>query len=365
MIGKPRNILGMNFKRISLICFIFSGLYLIGFIIYPDFGWDNYFNQPLTNILFDIFSTLLLSFCLVELYLRIDLKMNQVLPWNHQPIKRWIIQSGVQILALLLFLSLFAIFTLFIMDLLNIEVESVHSTENDLYLYILAIIALTLIVSMLNTVAFLSSKWKNEILTSAEHKKKEAEVKQVLAQKELQALRVQLDPHFVFNNLSVLSELILKNQQTGFEYSENLAKVYRYLLVTAEKQLITLGDEVKFLNSYLYLLQSRMGNGMNFSINICETKLGLNLPPMTLQLLVENVVKHNRSDKDKPLKIEIYTNNFDELVIENQVRPLYKRPPSSGIGLANIFHRYALLSDRKPQIIQNMRVFKVIIPLLK
>ncbi len=193
------------------------------------------------------------------------------------------------------------------MEFLNINYEVQNSPSKDLTHVIFSIILLCFIVGMLNTVAFLTSNWRKQIVASAEYKTKASEYKRLIAETELKALRLQLDSHFVFNNLSVLSELILKDQQLGFEYSENFSKVYRYLLVNAKKQLITLRDEMKFLDSYLFLLRSRMGNGIVFIVQISDNQLDLRLPPITLQLLVENAIKHNRIDKDDPLLINIHS----------------------------------------------------------
>ncbi|MCE7054264.1 histidine kinase [Algoriphagus sp. AGSA1] len=251
------------------------------------------------------------------------------------------------------------------MELLGISYTSEESAESDIGNVLVSIVFLSLIVSMLNTVTFLSSNWRKEIIAAAEYKTKAAESQQLVTQSELHALRLQLDTHFVFNNLSVLSELILKDQQLGFEYSENFAKVYRYLLINAKKQVITLNDEINFLKSYLFLLENRMGKGVEFRVGIQETQLHLHLPPITLQLLVENAIKHNRIDKESPLLIKIYTDQADQLIVENDIKPLLKKPVSSGVGLENIVKRYEILSDRIPQIEQTEKSFIVKIPLLK
>ena len=180
----------------------------------------------------------------------------------------------------------------------------------------------------------------------------------------MQALRLQLDPHFVFNNLSVLSELILQDQQAGFEYTENFAKVYRYLLTNSKKKVISLAEELKFLNAYLYLLKKRLGMGVLFEIDLPQTKMDAKLPPVTLQLLIENAIKYNRIDLDNPLVVRVFTNDRNELIVSNNLLPLMSKPYSSGIGLENIIHRYALLSDRRPELQINELSFTVKIPLL-
>jgi LytS/YehU family sensor histidine kinase len=151
----------------------------------------------------------------------------------------------------------------------------------------------------------------------------------------------------------------------GFEYTENFAKVYRYLLLSSKKQLITLHEELKFLEAYLFLLENRIGSGVAFEINVPDSKRQLQIPPVTLQLLVENAIKYNRIEKENPLKVKIYVTETDELVVYNNLLPLLKNPHSSGIGLANIFSRYALLSDKVPRVEQNESSFTVKIPLIQ
>ena len=320
-------------RKIGLILLIFLGIYLISFSVYPHLGWSYYFGLSPLKIGFDIVSTLLLSFFIIELFLMIDRKMNSQLHWHIYTVRRWVIQTCVQTLSLLVMLVVYAYLTLKTMELLGISYASEESAESDLGNLLVSIIFLSLIVSMLNTVTFLSSNWRKEIIAAAEYKTKAAESQQLVTQSELHALRLQLDTHFVFNNLSVLSELILIDQQLGFQYSENFAKVYRYLLINAKKQVITLNDEINFLKSYLFLLENRMGKGVEFRVGIQESHLHLHLPPITLQLLVENAMKHNRIDKESPLLIKIYTDHTDHLIVENDIKPLLKSPVSAGVGL--------------------------------
>lgn len=354
--------------KINLVFLTFIGLYLISNVLITDSY--KYLNLPFSAILCDILNSLILSILIVELCFYIDRKLNRFIPWSSSTTKRLIVQTAINIFLHILLFIIYFMISYFVMQIFEINYTDTLSTDsisdkNLLYYYILNFTFLTLLISLINTVYLLSSNWKKEILTATEYRIRDAENKNLIAQSELQALRLQLDPHFVFNNLSVLSELILKDQQLGFEYTENFSVVYRYLLINAKKQLISLYDEIKFLQSYLFLLENRMGSGLAFEINIEKEKLKLNLPPVTLQLLVENAIKHNSVDKENPLLIKIYTNNVNELVIENTLLPLFKSPISAGVGLENITRRYALLSNLKPKIVKNNAAFVVKIPLLK
>jgi hypothetical protein len=116
-------------------------------------------------------------------------------------------------------------------------------------------IVISLIISAFNTVDYLLENWKKTAVEAAQHKLRASKHKQAAMAAELQALKLQIDPHFIFNNLSVLSELILEDQQLGYEYSEKFARVYRYLLVNSRKDIIAVEEELKFLDSYIFLIE--------------------------------------------------------------------------------------------------------------
>lgn len=210
----------------------------------------------------------------------------------------------------------------------------------------------------INAGNYMIVNWKNAAIRATE-------LNQVAMEAELQSLKLQIDPHFVFNNLSVLSELILEDQQLGYDYAENFSRIYRYLLLNSKKNTIFLEEELKFLNSYMFLIRHRFGEGVNFDIDIDSESRQLSMPPLTLQLLVENALKHNRTSKKEPLRVRISTNDKQELIVENALLPIEKPLDSSGIGIKNIIRRYHLLSEKEPKIIKSEASFKVIIPLIK
>jgi LytS/YehU family sensor histidine kinase len=143
-----------------------------------------------------------------------------------------------------------------------------------------------------------------------------AALDQMAVEAELYSLKLQIDPHFVFNNLSVLSEMILKDQQLGYEYAENFSRIYRYMLVNTKKDIISL-DEIKVFKIIYFLIKQRIGDGVTFEVDIEKECLGAYLPP-TLQLLVENALKHNKTSRN-PLQICIYNTDKNELIVENNL----------------------------------------------
>lgn len=350
-------------KRLWLILFAFIGSYAIVFTISPAAEIKRTFDVPVYRLIIDIIVNLIFSIFFLELILFIDRILNRRLPWTTHPLMRLLIQSIIQIFGVLLIIIVLGLFYLYI---LGNPTQKISDSEMRRSFYVL--IATTLLVLMmgaLNTVHYLVTNWKNAAIQAAEYKVRAAESKQLAAETELQALKLQVDPHFVFNNLSVLSELILKNPVLGHEYTENFAKVYKYLLVNSKNKLITLRDELKFLNAYLFLIKNRIGEGAIFKIDVEDDKLSWQIPPATLQLFVENALKYNSTEKGNPLIVKIYSTEHDELVVSNVLLPLLRSTHSTGIGLQNILGRYALLSDKKPVVEVTKEAFTVTVPLIK
>jgi len=349
-------------KRALLILFAFIGSYLISYMMDPYSSyWSDFFKRPLSNIIEEFVISIIFCTIISELSLFLDRWFNHKMPWTVDPIKRLVVQSLVQIIGVLL-VTLITHF-IFVLILEENDMEATISEIKGYWQWIIATVLTALMISAINTGNFLITNWKITAMDAAEHKIKAAEHKQAAAEAELQALKLQLDPHFVFNNLSVLSELILEDQQLGYEYAENLAKVYRYLLVNSRKKLISLGEELKFLNAYLFLIEKRMGQGVAFEIIVSQEHLRLQIPPLTLQLLIENALKHNRTTKERPLEITIQS-DAEYLTVSNTLLPLVSKADSAGIGLTNILSRYTLLSAKKPIVEEDTSVFTVKVPLL-
>ena len=218
---------------------------------------------------------------------------------------------------------------------------------------------------MLGTVFIYTFLSGLNIYQVARQKEAQAErLQREFAQARLQALKSQVNPHFLFNSLSVLSSLVHVSAETSEQFIHHLAKAYRYILEQKEMNLVGLKEELGFLDAYFFLLQIRFEQKVKLEKNISADAEDLQLPPLTLQLLVENAVKHNKMSVQEPLviKVSVEENN---LIVENNLRPREEPESSTGIGLENIRKRYAMLTDRKPTITQTAEIFRVQIPLLK
>jgi LytS/YehU family sensor histidine kinase len=173
-----------------------------------------------------------------------------------------------------------------------------------------------------------------------------------------------VNPHFLFNSLNSLSSLIATDPGKAEEFVEEMSRVYRYLLKSNEEQLISLQKEIEFIESYNLLLKTRFGDGFLPEITVADDKSDCLLPPMTLQLLIENAVKHNIVDPDQPLVLKLYTER-DKLIVSNNLQKKNKSVVSNKIGLSNIVSKYRLLNMPEVEIQETETQFKVILPLIK
>jgi sensor histidine kinase YesM len=185
------------------------------------------------------------------------------------------------------------------------------------------------------------------------------------AQAELEALKNQIDPHFIFNSLNTLSYLITRDPMSARLYNDTLARVYRYILSNREKDLVLLKEEIEFISNYFYLIKIRFREAVHMMIEIEDLSAeDFLIPPISMQALVENAIKHNDFTDKTPLEINVYiTSNF--VVVRNLVNPKSYAPPSSGIGLVNLDNRYKMITKRNIVVENNPRNFSVKLPILK
>lgn len=178
-----------------------------------------------------------------------------------------------------------------------------------------------------------------------------------------ESLKNQLDPHFLFNSLNVLTSLIEENPKKAEKFTTGLSKVYRYVLEQKDKNLIPLEEELKFAKSYMELLKMRFEEGVEYSLPEHISNPDYKVVPLSLQLLLENAVKHNMITSGKPLQIKIYEQD-GYLIIENNNRPKASLEKSTKVGLANIKQRYSLITKKQVEVISDFKKFQVKLPLL-
>jgi sensor histidine kinase YesM len=167
-------------------------------------------------------------------------------------------------------------------------------------------------------------------------------------QSQFEVLKQQVNPHFLFNSLNVLTSLIRIDPTTAEKFTVQLSKVYRYVLENKEKDLVSLGTEMDFLKAYIYLLEIRFADKVSIKSTITERDAELYVVPLALQLLIENAIKHNTFSKKRPLTIEMFIDSEQMLHVVNNLQSRETQMLSTGVGLVNISKRYALLSERQP-----------------
>ncbi len=197
----------------------------------------------------------------------------------------------------------------------------------------------------------------------AENKVKEQKVIAGTASAQFESLKNQIDPHFLFNSLNVLSSLIEENPDNAQKFTTSLSKIYRYVLEQKDKELVSVAEELAFAKTYMNLLKMRFENSISYELPIELGNPDAKVVPLSLQLLLENTIKHNVASEKKPLHIKIYFEN-NYLIVENNLQKKEVLQDRKGVGLQNIVNRYALISERKVLVNQTETAFKVKIPIL-
>jgi hypothetical protein len=183
------------------------------------------------------------------------------------------------------------------------------------------------------------------------------------ASAQFESLKNQLDPHFLFNSLNVLSALIEENPENAQKFTASLSKIYRYVLEQRDKELVTVHEELAFAKTYMELLKMRFENSLEFDLTAFDCPTEGKIIPLALQLLLENCIKHNVASEQKPLKIKIYCDG-GELIVENNKQKKEVLQTRNGVGLQNILNRYAILTTRNVIIEELTDSFKVKLPIL-
>lgn len=177
-----------------------------------------------------------------------------------------------------------------------------------------------------------------------------------------EALKSQVNPHFLFNSLNALTNLVYEDQDKAVKFIKQLSDVYRYVLDSRDKEVVSIDEELQFLNSYLFLQQIRFGDKLKIDLNISSHNVFVT--PLALQILVENAIKHNVISEDDPLTIKIFEENNFICVENNLQKKKIIVEPSAGVGLENIRQRYVLLTTTPVAVTENSGSFKVMLPFL-
>jgi two-component system LytT family sensor kinase len=279
-----------------------------------------------------------------------DKYLNKKLPWFYFPKKRLVIQS--------IFLIAWSFITLGIPFTIwyYINGRSLVYPPFSVFAFIFSIILLSAFIGISVAVNFLK-QWKSSLLDVELYKREK-----LLS--DYKVLQNQIDPHFLFNSFNVLIPLIKHDPNTAESFTRKLSLVYRYVLQSKNHDLITLNKELEFIHSFIYLHQIRFGDALQIKIDVKADSMKRYLPPLTLQILVENAIKHNVMNEENHLQIYIYTLEIETLVVKNSLNPK-QTFNSTKTGLPNLKARYQLLKDNGIKIDKSKTEFTVTIPLLE
>ncbi len=195
--------------------------------------------------------------------------------------------------------------------------------------------------------------------------REEEQAKQAIIQAQLDALRNQAQPHFFFNTLNTLRDIIDQSpKEDAKQFVDKLSDMYRFLLESGDMNLISLKDELKFAKAYIHIQSERFGENLKLNWNIPQAHSGALIVPMSLQLLLENAIKHNVISRARPLEVNINIKD-DCIVVDNKIQKKSTQLPSTKVGLKNIEKRYGLISDKSVEIVNDGHQFSVSLPLLK
>jgi len=266
-------------------------------------------------------------------------------PWEQKPVPHLFLE----ILFILIYTNIFS----FALYLIEVRLKIFPPVE-DLFGQAFTTILITFFITSIHESVYFYNQWKYNFSKSIRLEKDNIEAK-------YETLKSQVNPHFLFNSLNSLTTLVDDNKN-AVEYIRNLSEFLRYMLTSRDREMVLLRDEVKVLENYISLQRSRFRNNLIIDIDVPENYYHYALPPLVLQMLVENCIKHNIISKDKPLKVSIRAEK-ESIIVENN---LQKRNgvSSTGQGLHNIAERLRFFTTKEVKITETSSIFKVIIPLL-
>lgn len=261
--------------------------------------------------------------------------LNRTAPWKTKPFRRFTIDIALVFAGVILFTSIVSLFVF-------LELVSFEDSKGSFFDYV-GLTAIMLFITLFMVFAYheFDAVFGEQLVLA--RRAEELEKQNVISRYE--ALKNQVNPHFLFNSLNTLSGLIYKNTEQADQFIRKFSEVFRYVLELNNNQLVTLQKELKFLDSYLYLQQIRHGDSIKVHKSIPAEYLNHQVPPMSLQILVENIFKHNVFTKHMPMDITLAVEQ-GAFFVKNIYRPRESEFKSTHIGQKNLFKRYELLAAR-------------------
>jgi two-component system, LytTR family, sensor kinase len=302
------------------------------------------FNEPLNYLYAAVIGALMM-----ESIYRAGLWLEKNRAWDLGPARRFILQNIICVIIATFWIIAvrFSLYSLILPGKLIILTDEV--------LIFLLVLFFTTSLNLAELGSFLIERYRKSLAEVEKFRKENAEY-------QFEMLKLQLNPHFLFNSLNTLSSLIHEDQAKSSEFIRRLSDVYRYVLDNRHRELVSLKEELDFIHAFTFLQGLRFQGMIDFRFNVNDILLEKKIAPMTLQLLVENAVKHNVASRKTPLWVEIKAEN-NEISVTNNFQPKEEHD-GTGVGLKNIASRYEFLSGRRVKILKDNQQFKVVIPLI-
>ncbi len=294
----------------------------------------------------------LLTVAMLELVFFLKRRINRHFPWEKSPTRRLALECLI-----IGFSGLVATVLLrFMINLLLLKPGFIKFSD-EAFTAIYYLLFLVIFPAFLEFAVFLLNRWRTGLAEVERFRKENAEFR-------FEALRAQINPHFLFNSLNTLSSLVYEDREKAAHFIRHLSDVYRYVLENRNREAITLGEELTFINAFVYLYQLRFDNKLIITVKIEDALMHRLIAPMTLQLLIENAVKHNIVSAKRPLNIDIFAENNLYLNVRNNLQKKPAEAASTAMGLKNIVSRYGFLTHHPVEINESANEFIVKVPLI-
>ena len=342
------HLFSMKWSRKLIFIFAFAGV--IPPLVFRAIAW--YHGQPLSQgaeffktVLTSVFTTITISIGVVSVMIWLQKKY----PWSEGIFKRLFLEIILTTLTAFLLITVITLLTHF-------TFLPKDDLQESIFNYLIVAMVMNFVLVAITEGIFFFREWKNSAV-EAERFKKES----INAQ--FQSLKNQVNPHFLFNSLNTLSSLIDHDKEVSKAFLDDLSTVYRYVLQHKDEEVVSLQIEMDFIHAFVKLLKKRHGNSVAFHFNIAEEDLQKGIPPISLQILVENAVKHNIASRKKPLNVEIFSQD-GMLTVRNNLQLKKKEVVSTGVGLENIRNRYEYLVDKNIEVNKSESHYEIKIPLI-
>ncbi len=305
-------------------------------------------------LLFQSLEWYIASIILAILFIETVNQLNKILDrsaaWDARPVKRLYFQIlSYSLIGLLVFTGLRLLY-------INIFATQQFTLLSDELTIAAFVIFMILILNIFDFGLVLLNQWRNSLARAEQYKKESAEF-------EFEMLQAQINPHFLFNSLNTLSSLVYEDADRSAEFIRKLSDVYRHVLDSRQKELIKISEELTFIESFIFLLELRFEKKLKIEVQLTKDLPDKKIAPLTLQMLIENAVKHNIVSDKKPLEIKIY-NDDNYIIVENPLQLKAQKEKSSQMGLRNIASRYKVLCGKEVIIHEDKDKFTVKVPII-